>query len=283
MPANPPADLLTLLRERALVADGAGFLPLHGGRTNRVWRIPGGNAVVKLYRRPDRNPLFANTPEAEVACLRALDGFDLAPRLIASGRCSDGDWVLYDHAPGQPWQRDPRPAASVLRQVHDIPPPADLVAGCDGSDDLGDQTDAILARCTGPDATALAACRPASHVARGGLDALVHRDPVAGNILVAHGRAVLIDWQCPARGDPCEDIAMFLSPAMQRLYRGSPLAYEEIAEFESAYDSGGTLDRYRALKPWYHWRMAAYCLWRGQRGDADYADAMALEIAEMAG
>ena len=27
----------------------------------------------------------------------------------------------------------------------------------------------------------------------------------------------MIDWQCPAAGDPCEDIYSFLSPAFQIL------------------------------------------------------------------
>ena len=33
----------------------------------------------------------------------------------------------------------------------------------------------------------------------------------------------LIDWQCPALGDPAEDIACFLSPAMQVIYGAGPL------------------------------------------------------------
>jgi hypothetical protein len=41
--------------------------------------------------------------------------------------------------------------------------------------------------------------------------------------------------------------------------------------------------RYNALRPLFHWRMAAYCLWRAARGDIGYAQAAALEIAALRG
>ena len=68
---------------------------------------------------------------------------------------------------------------------------------------------------------------------------------------------------------------MFLSPAMQSLYRGNVLTRDEEAQFAAAYPDHRVVARYYALKPWFHWRMAAYCCWRGD------LDAMRLEMAAL--
>ena len=93
------------------------------------------------------------------------------------------------------------------------------------------------------------------------------------------GGLTLIDWQCPASGDPTEDIATFLSPAMQRLYRGTILSEAEREAFLAAYPDPAIVARYRALKSVYRWRMAAHCLWKAERGASDYAGALRLEFA----
>ena len=94
-------------------------------------------------------------------------------------------------------------------------------------------------------------------------------------------RLTLIDWQCPRLGDPAEDLALFLSPAMQLLYRGAPLGLAEQDAFLAAYPDPQVTARLRALLPWFHWRMAAYCLWKAERGGAEDREAMALEIAAL--
>ena len=122
---------------------------------------------------------------------------------------------------------------------------------------------------------------PQGHVAPSGRRRLVHGDPVPGNIVTGPGRAALIDWQCPALGDPAADLAIFASPAMQQVYRGAPLSEAESAAFLAAYPDEETVARYRALRPWYHWRMAAYCLFRAERGRAGYAAGLTLERAAL--
>ena len=79
-------------------------------------------------------------------------------------------------------------------------------------------------------------------------------------------------------GDPTEDLSLFMSPAMQSLYRGAPLDTPERDEFLAAYPDRRVISRLLDLQPWYHWRMAAYCLWQGERGRPDYADAAELEL-----
>jgi thiamine kinase-like enzyme len=107
---------------------------------------------------------------------------------------------------------------------------------------------------------------------------VIHGDAVPGNILMSNQGVVLIDWQCPALGDPCEDIAAWLSPAMQWLYAGKPLTNAQADTFLNAFPSE-TAARYRTLAPLFHWRMAAHCQWKAQRGAADYHKALQLELA----
>jgi aminoglycoside phosphotransferase (APT) family kinase protein len=111
--------------------------------------------------------------------------------------------------------------------------------------------------------------------------ALLHGDPVPGNILVTPDGLRLIDWQCPAVGDPVEDLALFLSPAMQLIYRGAPLTRAEGDAFTAAYADPQVQDRLNAMQPWHHWAMAAYCAWKAARGAQRYAQAMELELAAL--
>ncbi|TMV04922.1 aminoglycoside phosphotransferase family protein [Ruegeria sediminis] len=281
--APPPPALAAELRARGLLGDGDRFEALFGGRTNRVWKLLGSDSdqVLKLYCTGFRNPLFRNDAELEAACLRTFEGEGFAPRLRASGRFGDESWVLYDHAPGEPWRENPEPVARILRKVHTHPARIQAPKGCNGSADLAAHGDRILAQCSSREQATLEQLRPAAEIAPLSEHRLIHGDPVAGNILISRDRTTLIDWQCPALGDPSEDLALFLSPAMQRLYRGNPLSAEERERFLSAYDDSAIVARYRALRPWYAWRMAAYCLWRSENGAADYSAGYALELGTL--
>lgn len=74
---------------------------------------------------------------------------------------------------------------------------------------------------------------------------------------------------------------MFLSPAMQSVYRGQPLTEAEIGDFFAAYGAPEVAGRYARLAPWYHWRMAAYCQWQSENGRPDYGPARDLEVAAL--
>ncbi len=269
------------LEQRGLVQPSCQFETLYGGRTNQVWKVLGGanDAVLKLYRSPFENPLFRNDAGLETACLRALRGTGFVPRLRAAETHGQASWVLYDHAPGAPWKTGTADVAHLLRAVHDLPIQIDAPPGCNGSEDVARHTQRILAACQSDRAIELARSKPRSHIAPLSRRCLIHGDPVAGNILVAPTGLTLIDWQCPALGDPCEDLAIFLSPAMQQIYRGAPLKNQEAEQFLSAYGQHEITARYLALRPWYAWRMAAYCLWRSENGAPDYAAALDLELA----
>ncbi len=279
----PPPDLITALIGLGLAQGDDRFEVLLGGRTNRVWKVLGQHrhAVLKLYRNDLPNPLFRNDPLLESLCLRELELTGIAPKLLANGPFEEGDWVLYDHAPGTCWSSNPEAVAQVLHRLHELPLPPEMPLGCNGSSDLEAHGSTILSECHTSTCAAVRDRKPSGRVPRLPNCRLIHGDPVPGNVLMHRGQAILIDWQCPAVGDPSEDLAMFLSPAMQMLYRGAPLSDTETQRFLAAYPDKSTVERYVQLRPWYHWRMSTYCLWRQERGAADYAQALNLELAAL--
>ncbi|WP_241484068.1 aminoglycoside phosphotransferase family protein [Ruegeria sp. ANG-R] len=280
---QPPPGLVALLRTRELIDPAVNFEVLYGGRTNRVWKVLSGknDAVLKLYCASFQNPLFRNDARLEAECLRALNSSGFVPNLRATGSFGNDSWVYYDHAPGAPWRDGVECVALLLRKLHQIPVDLDLPDGCNGSDDLDRHARQILASCQSQEQKSLLAMQPQGHIPPLSDQCLIHGDPVAGNILQSPDGLTLIDWQCPALGDPCEDLAMFLSPAMQQLYRGAPLSEADMAQFLAAYDCPKVTERYLTLRPWFAWRMAAYCLWRIENGSPDYAPGYELEVAAL--
>ncbi|MEZ5715395.1 MAG: phosphotransferase [Paracoccaceae bacterium] len=171
--------------------------------------------------------------------------------------------------------------ARALARLHARPAPPGLRPTADGSTALARDTRAILARCPTESAAPLFDLAPRGSVPPSGAACLLHGDAVPGNLIRTRAGIALIDWQCPAVGDPVHDLAVFLSPAMQLIYRGSALSPAETAGFLGSYGRTDVVDRYRALAPWLHWRIAAYCLWRSTQAAADYEAAMALELQHL--
>ncbi|SEO06939.1 Phosphotransferase enzyme family protein [Salinihabitans flavidus] len=249
-----------------------------GGRTNRAWQITGreGQAVaVKLYSRKSRNPMFPNDPMAEAALLRHLSGTGLVPRLLVDIPTPLGICLVYTMIPGTLWRSDVDVVAATVRRLHRLRAPSGLRKAPDGSAEIAYHTELILDLCSsGQD---LQEARPRMAVPPCGQKALLHGDIVPGNLIANESGLYLIDWQCPAIGDPCEDIGVFLSPAMQHLYRGHVLSPAEEAQFLDAYADTELSTRYQKLAPWYHWRMAAYCLWQVENGREEYGAGLKLE------
>ncbi|MDK3016914.1 phosphotransferase family protein [Pseudodonghicola flavimaris] len=274
----PPPELIGELRQRGLIVPGPVRM-LSGGRSNLVWQVPGpvGALVLKLYDPGAATPLFANDAGREVAALRALQRTGLAPELVAERVDGPLSWVLYRHLPGAGWTAGAGQVARLLGHLHRQPRP-DLPAGPRGSAALVRQTRALLALC--PEDGGLAGLEPPGRVAEVA-PALIHGDPVPGNIVLGPEGAALIDWQCPALGDPAADLAIFLSPAMQLIYRGAPLSPAEEAACLAAYPDRRVVARLNALLPWFHWRMAAYCQLQAGRGQTPYGAGLALERAAL--
>ena len=254
-----PQDPATAALARLLPAPAA-WEPLPGGRTNRLWRI--GPLVLKRHDPAAASPLFPNDPQAEARALTLFAPHGLAPRLRASG----DDWLIYDHAEGTPWRGDPAPVARMLHRLHATPvPPGTFRPLPNGSAALiADAARFAPADLPPPPDPQIGPVPPRP----------VHADPVPGNIIATAQGPLLIDWQCPGLGDPAEDLATLISPAMMWLYTGAKPPEGWAEAVLTAYPDPATADRTRALLPLYHWRIRAHCAFRAARGDADYATAL---------
>ncbi len=252
---------------------------MQGGRTNRLWRV--GDVVVKRYAPQDGNPRFPNDPAQEAAVLRHLEGQAIAPRLAGQVQLNGVTYLLYQHLKGTPWSQDPAQVGQLLRRLHGLRPPTGLRTLPGGSQAILRQVGEILPSLPAGLAERLRRTQPDYRVPPLETGVFLHGDVVPGNVIVTAAGVRLIDWQCPAVGDPAEDLAIFLSPAMQRIYRGSPLDARETSAFLAGYGDPAVLRRVRRMQPWHHWAMAAYCAWKSVRGAAEYSQAMALELAAL--
>lgn len=269
MPCPPPPDL-----PPAAAHALAGLLPacasadwhsLPGGRSNRVWRV--GDLVVKCHDPATATPLFPNDAGIESQSLRLFAPRGLSPRLRAAGE----GWIIYDHIPGQIGPGDPAAVAAMLHRLHGLSlPDAPFRLLPNGSA-------ALLSHARGFAPPGLPP-PPADPQIPPVTPCPVHADAVPGNILTTPAGPLLIDWQCPGMGDPVEDLATLLSPAMMWLYTGGKAPDGWAEALLKSYPDRATADRSRALLPLYRWRIAAHCALRAARGDAAYATALRMEL-----
>jgi len=269
---------------RGVVPDDAIWTPLIGGRSNQVWSIgsvsgakQNDTLICKLYRKPDGNPLYPNLAGAEFEVLKALHSRQIAPKPIALLNFDLNEVLIYQRLDGETWSRGTRDVAELLGKLHGVSAKIPLRFLQTGSEALKKQVREILADLHDP-APNLPADVPVARIGPLSRPSLIHTDVVASNIVVTSSGLRLIDWQCPAFGDPCEDLASFLSPAMQNLYAGAPLSCAATESFLAAYPCQKTVQRYRQLAPLFHWRMAVYCNWKVERGDQAYKAAMMQEL-----
>lgn len=267
---------------RRWVPRGACWQRLQGGRTNDLWRVSTdtGVLVVKRYHPAAGSRLFPNDPASEAAALRHLRGHGLAPECVALVDTRHGTCLIYNYVTGAPGAVEPADLGRVLSRLHRISPPAGLRHVLSGSAAILAQGDRMLADCVM--AGDLFGLRPQIDV-HAADPVFLHGDPVPTNVLATSGGPVLIDWQCPAIGDPVEDLGLALSPAMHHLYGAGPMDAAAQDAFLDGYGAPAITRRYRALAPALHWRMAAYCLWRRhhRRPDTQDKTALALEIAAL--
>jgi hypothetical protein len=279
---NSVTDIEQLLH-RHLVADGlisddTKWHAQTGGRTNKVWRLTGASDLIcKLYLDASANPLYANTPLAEYECLRALTGAGVAPDAQGFVETPFGVLLLYHYIAGQIWDGDVMAVAELLGRVHALAPSIGLRVLPETVSSVTTQGLDILDKVKDGRGDELRALRPDVK-----LDpitpVLIHTDVVAGNLIQGPDGLRLIDWQCPAFGDPLVDVAMFLSPAMHFVYGAAPLSDTDKQTFLNAINPK-IRTRYEQAGALYHWRMAAYCLWRFEQGVVDYKQAAMLEMA----
>jgi aminoglycoside phosphotransferase (APT) family kinase protein len=275
---TPPAALIAAARTHLGDMARRDWHPLTGGRTNRLWRV--GPHVVKVYDPMAATPVFPNDPDAEWTVLTHLAETGLAPQPLHRLSGPFGEALIYAYVTGPTGHADLPALARTLSRLHGQEIPAGLRQAANGSRALLRATDALICALRDPAA--------ALHATRHRLAALppvpptppklIHADPVAANVVTSDRGLVLIDWQCPAMGDPCEDLAIVLSPAMQSAY-GRRLTAGKERTFLSAYPDRRSVERYRRLAPYYHLRSAAYALWCLETGRGSDAVSVAEELA----
>ncbi len=269
---SPPESLVRGWERQGVISVGARWLRQSGGHSNPVWRIMDRDQdlICKLYRLENRSPLFGNDPDLEALSLAALAGSRISPRLVARLSVGGKQSLIYSYLPGPQWSGDVADVARLLARLHSKPAPVGLPSASSTPDILVAQTLKMQ-----PD---MSVPLPTSPLPPAPQAVFLHGDVVPGNLVQTETGLRLIDWQCPAVGDPTLDLAIFLSPAMQVIYGHRPLTISEINTFFQSYGRADVERRYRALAPLFHARMAAYCLWKGALGSAAHASAAALEL-----
>jgi thiamine kinase len=238
---------------------------LTGGYLNQVFRLRGQGIdwVVKRFMPETELALFPNLPAAEHRAMTLASTLGLAPQPVAFVDGPDAPVLVYRFCEGEMWREGVADVARLLRRLREARP--------DGfrsvpmvPDEILEEGDAFLPKLSAARRERLAAVRPKPIRLEPVEPALLHTDIGPGNIIVAKdtGRLIVIDWQCPAAGDPVQDVIAFLSPAFQILYSCPPLSVWQEVEFFAAYDDLALKARYAAVLPFYDWRMAGYCAMR---------------------
>jgi len=248
-----------------------------GGRTNKVWRLVGESELIcKLYLETKTNPLFNNTPEAEYKCLLWLDGSGIAPKPYKYLKTPYGKVLLYNYIKGQTWSHDVSTVSALLTRIHKHKYPKGLRILSNLQSDIKQTGLEIINKLNSYHQNELNKICP--DVSISDIEpVLLHTDVVPGNLILGDEGLRLIDWQCPAIGDPIVDIMMFLSPGMHEIYGSGKLSMKDHQTFLMSLTTK-LRSRYNKIGPLYHWRLAAYCFWKAEQGFIEYEKAALTEI-----
>jgi thiamine kinase len=262
---------------------------LTGGYLNQVFRLRGQGIdwVVKRFLPETELALFPNLPEAEHRAMALASTLGLAPKPVAF--IVDGPVLVYHYCEGEMWREGVADVAHLLRRMQRTDPRGFRSVPI-APEDILMEGDAFLPKLAPERRERLAAARPKLIRIGAVKPVLLHTDIGPGNIIVAKdtGDLVVIDWQCPAAGDPVQDVIAFLSPAFQILYSRPPLTAGQEADFFAAYDDAALKAHYDVMLPFYDWRMAGYCAMRTDKYAATrpeasqrYAQATAALLARL--
>jgi thiamine kinase len=246
---------------------------LAGGYRNEVWKVrtASGTFIEKRYAEDpgSPNPMYPNLPDHEAGAMAHLVGSGCAPELVSFEPADGvhGAVVTYRYVSGQAWRRGVADVAQLLHRVHHAPPPKGMRSLHRSAADARAHADEMISD-TASSAlrSRLLAARPTeASTAELPRPSLVHTDCGPGNVVRHRHGVLLIDWQCPGLGDPVEDVACFLSPAMMILYDTAPHGPRARATFLGAYGDDAVVARYQRDGAAWHYRIGAYCVWRAAR------------------
>lgn len=246
---------------------------LAGGYRNQVWKVHTAQGVVieKQYAEDpgEPNPMYPNLPDHEAGAMAHLAGTGCAPELVryrpAAG--NEGALVVYGFVEGAQWADGVADVARLLHTVHHLPAPAGMRRLHRSAAEAIAHADSMVSAVpVARERQRMEMVRPigaSTEVAK--RRSLVHTDCGPGNLVRTPAGVVLIDWQCPGVGDAVQDLACFLSPAMMILYSASPHSAAQRRTFLDAYPDSAMVARYQRDGAAWHYRIAAYCVWRAHR------------------
>jgi aminoglycoside phosphotransferase (APT) family kinase protein len=238
---------------------------LTGGYLNQVFRLHGSGIdwVVKRFLPETELALFPNLPEPEHRAMSLANKLGLAPKPVAFIDRPDLTVLVYDYVEGEMWRDGIADVAHMLKRLR-AADPSGFRSVPMTPEGILEEGEAFLPRIVPERRRRMEAARPKPIRVGAVKPVLLHTDIGPGNIIVEQGtgRLVVIDWQCPAAGDPVQDAIAFLSPAFQILYSREPLSAALEAQYFAAYDDAEFKARYDAVLPFYDWRMAGYCAMR---------------------
>jgi len=248
-----------------------------GGQTNKVWRLLGENDLIcKLYLETKANPLFNNIPEAEHRCLLWLEGSNIAPKPYKYLKTPFGEVLMYNYIKGNTWSHNVDTVSELLTRIRKHKYPEGLRILPNLPFDIKQSGLQIINKLNSFHKNMLIKICP--DVSISDIEpVLLHTDVVPGNLILGEKGLRLIDWQCPAIGDPIVDIMMFLSPGMHKIYGPGKLSMKDYQTFLMNL-TPKLRSRYNIIGPLYHWRLAAYCFWKAEQGLIEYEKAALAEI-----
>jgi thiamine kinase-like enzyme len=271
------SQLQNYLIKRGVISNKTMWYAQAGGQTNKVWRLKcDKDLICKLYLETKTNPLFNNSPDAEYACLAWLDGSNIAPKPYKYLKTPFGEVLLYDYIKGHTWSHDVESVSELLNRIRKHKYPKGLRFLSNSPSDIKQTGFKIINRLNDYHKNELINICP--DVSISDIEPVfLHTDVVPGNLISGKEGLRLIDWQCPAIGDPIVDIMMFLSPGMHEIYGSGKLSMTDHQTFLMTLTSD-LRNRYNKISPLYHWRLAAYCFWKAEQGFIEYENAALAEI-----
>jgi thiamine kinase len=261
-----------LLQQKQLLdpSETVKFSQLKGGYSNKVYRLVGQNKdwVIKHYARVSTNPLYPILPADEYQALQEFGMHGLSPlpiKLINDHNI--GKILVYHWVEGDIWKDNVESVSVLLCRLHLMPVNYQFRQVAVGFEAIKKQCDWLQNQI--PDSFTITERLKGLDLKNPKLAdfnlSYIHTDCGPGNLIANSTAVYLIDWQCPAIGDPVEDLVNFSSPAIQILYGLNPLSKTDLKLFIEHYSEKEVVSRYYKLRSVYHRRMAIYCAYREQQ------------------
>ncbi|MFO0994575.1 MAG: aminoglycoside phosphotransferase family protein [Hyphomicrobiales bacterium] len=241
---------------------------LRGGAWNEVFRITSAESdiVIKRFVTVLEGTLFPNLPDAEARALERLSGLAVAPDPIRFfPETKWGPVLIYRFHEGESWSSNVGLVADLFKRKLPVDAAGFRKVPLDPAGVIA-EGDTLFARCNDDHRVSRfrrerPLARPMPALSR---RSLIHTDVGPSNLINGPKGLRLIDWQCPAAGDPAEDVFSFLTPAWQILSFRDPHSAADRSAFLRAYNDAAMEERLSILEPAFIYRAASYCCLRYQ-------------------